>query len=550
MGVTLIGKFSIGAAGRLLLFFALGQAGLALGQAPSVESVRPLALQPGQTTRLVFTGKNLTNAASLWTSFPSSAVPVADDLAKGNRAAFDVTVPLDVPVQIGAVRLASPKGIETFRLLMVDDLPNLAEVSGNESRERAQFVAGPVAVDGTGNGTQLDWFEFEASKNESISFEVIANRLGSNFDPAGRLYEASGRLLASFGDSPGIAPDLQFRHRFDKTGRYFLRLRDIAYAGGRGSFFRLRIGDFPIVSGVFPQGNKRGELKPFYPISGQALPPVLATPVRGEFWLNFKLPNGTGSAYRRLSVGESPNAYETEPNEMLNQANAINLPSAINGRFEKPNDRDWYAVNLAKGDQVRFTGATRSLGSPSDLMLRVSDAAGKTLAESEISGDSDGEVSAEAKVDGVHYLEVRELAEQAGEHLIYRIEAERVSPGFSLTVAEHAFTAKAGEPISVKVTATRNKYDGPIQLETTADATGLNLEDASIAKGKKETTLKITLPAAAKPGTLYAFTITGKGENGSTAVATQTNESLLKQFRLMTPFPTVLKSQLHAIIVE
>ena len=535
---------------RLLLFFALGQAGLALGQAPSVESVRPLALQPGQSTRLVFTGKNLTNAASLWTSFPSSAVPVADDLAKGNRAAFDVTVPLDVPVQIGAVRLASPKGIETFRLLMVDDLPNLAEVSGNESRERAQFVAGPVAVDGTGNGTQLDWFEFEATKNEAISFEVIASRLGSNFDPAVRVYEASGRLLASFGDSPGIAPDLQFRHRFDKTGRYFLRLRDMAYAGGRGSFFRLRMGDFPIVSGVFPQGNKRGELKPFYPISGQALPPVLATPVRGEFWLNFKLPNGTGSAYRRLSVGESPNAYETEPNEMLNQANAINLPSAINGRFEKPNDRDWYAVNLAKGDQVRFTGATRSLGSPSDLMLRVSDAAGKTLAESEISGDSDGEVSAEAKVDGVHYLEVRELAEQAGEHLIYRIEAERVSPGFSLTVAEHAFTAKAGEPISVKVTATRNKYDGPIQLETTADATGLNLQDASIAKGKKETTLKITLPAAAKPGTLYAFTITGKGENGSTAVATQTNESLLKQFRLMTPFPTVLKSQLHAIIVE
>ena len=178
---------------RLLLFFALGQAGLALGQAPSVESVRPLALQPGQSTRLVFTGKNLTNAASLWTSFPSSAVPVADDLAKGNRAAFDVTVPLDVPVQIGAVRLASPKGIGTFRLLMVDDLPNLAEVSGNESRERAQFVAGPVAVDGTGNGTQLDWFEFEATKNEAISFEVIASRLGSKFDPAWpRVRELSG----------------------------------------------------------------------------------------------------------------------------------------------------------------------------------------------------------------------------------------------------------------------------------------------------------------------------------------------------------------------
>ncbi|MED6326390.1 MAG: hypothetical protein VYE14_03430, partial [Verrucomicrobiota bacterium] len=396
MGIRRTGKISTGAAGRLLLFFPLGQAALALGQAPSVETVRPLAVQPGQTTRLVFTGKNLANAASLWTSFPSSTVPVSDDLAKGNRAAFDVTVPLDIPVQIGAVRLASPKGIGAFRLLMVDDLPNLAEVSGNESRERAQFVAGPISVDGNGNGTQLDWFEFEASKNEAISFEVIANRLGSNFDPAVRLYDASSRLLASFGDSPGIAPDLQFWHRFDKTGRYFLRLRDMAYAGGRGSFFRLRVGDFPIVSGVFPQGNKRGEFKPFYSISKQSLSPVLATPVGDEFWLNFKLRNGVGSAYRWLAISEAPNAYDAEPNDMPSQANAINLPSAINGRFEKPNDRDWYAVNLNKSDRVRFTGATRTLGSPCDLMLRVTDAAGETLAESKITGDSDGEVSAEA----------------------------------------------------------------------------------------------------------------------------------------------------------
>ena len=44
-------------------------------------------MQPGQTTRLVFTGKNLANAASLWTSFPSSTVPVSDDLAKGKLEA-------------------------------------------------------------------------------------------------------------------------------------------------------------------------------------------------------------------------------------------------------------------------------------------------------------------------------------------------------------------------------------------------------------------------------------------------------------------------------
>ena len=181
---------------------------------------------------------------------------------------------------------------------------------------------------------------------------------------------------------------------------------------------------------MFPQGNKRGELKPFYPISKQSLPPVLATPVGAEIWLNFKLPNGVGSAYRRLAVGEAPNAYDAEPNDMPSQANAINLPSAINGRFEKPKDRDWYAVNLTKGDRVRFTGATRTLGSPCDLMLRVTDAAGKTLAESKITGDSDGEVSAEAKSDGVHFCKFANWPSRQGNTWFIELKQNECNPVF------------------------------------------------------------------------------------------------------------------------
>ena len=550
MGHSLIARIPKGAAVRLLLFFAIGQAGLALGQAPTIETVRPLAVQPGQTTRLVFTGKNLANAASLWASFPAEIQSVAADLAKGNRAVFDVTVPLDVPVQIGAVRLASPKGLGPFRMLMVDDLPNFTEVSGNVSRERAQFVAGPIAVDGTGNGTQLDWFEFEAAKNETISFEVIANRLGSNFDPAAKVFNTTGRLLAAFGDSPGIAPDLQFRFRLEKTGRYFLRLRDMAYAGGRGSFFRLRVGDFPIVSGVYPQGNRRGELKPFYPIAEPSLPPVLATPVGSGFWLNFKSQNGVGSAYRRLATSAAVNVYETEPNDDRTKAAMFNMPAMLNGRFAQPDDRDWFAVTLAKGDRVKFTGATRTLGSPCDLMLRVTDAAGETLAESEITNTEDGEVRVEAKSDGIHFLEVRELADQFGKPLVYRVSAEKVRSGFSLTIAEHAFSAKAGQPVSIKVTAKRTKYEGAIHLQATGGAADLKSETTTIGKGKNETTLKLTLPVDAKPGMVLAFTVIGRGENGSEAVAHQTNESLLKQFRQMNQFPPELQTQLHAVAVE
>ena len=78
----------------------------------------------------------------------------------------------------------------------------------------------------------------------------------------------------------------------------------------------------------------------------------------------------------------------------------------------------------------------------------------------------------------------------------------------------------------------------------------MKAETTTIGKGKNETTLKLTLPVDAKPGMVLAFTVIGRGENGSEAVAHQTNESLLKQFRLMNQFPPELQTQLHAVAVE
>ena len=52
------------------------------------------------------------------------------------------------------------------------------------------------------------------------------------------------------------------------------------------------------------------------------------------------------------------------------------------------------------------------------------------IGKSEISGDSDGEVSAEAKSDGVHFMQVRELAEQAGEHWFIELKQNECNPVF------------------------------------------------------------------------------------------------------------------------
>ena len=54
---------------------------------------------------------------------------------------------------------------------------------------------------------------------------------------------------------------------------------------------------------------------------------------------------------------------------------------AIEGRFEKRNDRDHYQFGAKKGTKLSFVGQTRSLGSPSDLFMRIYNAEGGVVAE-------------------------------------------------------------------------------------------------------------------------------------------------------------------------
>ena len=170
------------------------------------------------------------------------------------------------------------------------------------------------------------------------------------------------------------------------------------------------------------------------------------------------------------------------------------------------------------------------------------------MAESEITGDSDGEVSAEAKSDGVHYLEVANWPSRQGNIWFIELKRNECSLVLRSPSPNTLLLQKRVNHFSVKVTATRNKYDAPIQLQLEG-VNGMKFEGATIAKGKKETTLKITPPADAKPGRLYAFSITGKSEKE--ALPCHTNQRIAAEtIPPNDPIPHRTQSQLHATIIE
>jgi len=68
------------------------------------------------------------------------------------------------PSAIGAVRMATTNGISNLHLVMIDDLPGVAESRTNKTIASAQELKLPVAVDGNCEELSFDYYTFRAKK--------------------------------------------------------------------------------------------------------------------------------------------------------------------------------------------------------------------------------------------------------------------------------------------------------------------------------------------------------------------------------------------------
>jgi len=436
-----------------------------LADSPTIKYALPSALAPGKVTEMTFVGSDLGGVTSIWTSFETKTERVRFE---DNRSVFKVNVPATCPIGLGAVRLVGTNGVSSLHLVMLDGLPSIVESGTNRSIATAQLLRMPVAVDGACDEKAADFFKFPARKGERLSFEVVAQRLGSSLDPLVRLLDATGRELVFCEDTPGAGVDCRFSFKFPSSGQYVIELRDTRYDGGRGYRYRMRIGDFPLE------------------------PAPLPFLVKPEF---------------QRADSMRPQPMEAKPNDVKPQR--ISLPAAINGRFAKPKDRDCFEFAANKGDRLVFRGRTRSLGSPCDLYLRLESAAGKKLAESPMTGADESSLTNTFKEAGVFRLVVEEAAQLGGPEYFYRLEISPFQPGFALSVDTERFQATPGGSIEIKVLPERHDYDGPIRLTLEGAGDGFELATNAITSKTNATSVKMTLPANLEAGQLANFRMTG-----------------------------------------
>jgi dienelactone hydrolase len=491
-------------------------------QAPTLKTVVPLGIQRGTTLDLVLTGTNLAEPTGLWTSFPAHVTVPTDNNNGKDKAKLLVRleVPKDAPLGFHSLRLATKRGMSNQRLFCIDDLPQLHEENNNHARTSAQAVPVPCVVVGKADAETSDYFKINVQAKQRLSFEVLGRRLGSAFDPQITLFDNAGRELPGghSNDAPGLQTDPRLTYTFKEAGEYIIEVRDVSYRGGDDFYYRLRIGDFPCATSPLPMAARRGSKVTVHfagPNVDGVEPVEVVVPSDPTVAAVQVAPKGANGLYGwpvTLAVSDLDEAMEHEPNDEPSQANRVQIPSAITGRFEKKGDRDHFVFAAKKGQRIVIEAQTAELNSPADVYLLLKDAKGGKVAESNPMAATRLDFTAAA--DGDYTLAVEHLHYWGGPSETYRLTFQPYEPGFDLSVALDRFDVAQGGTVSFPILAARRGYTGPIEVSVLGQGLSghVTIEAGKPAQPNQPAgTLSVSAPADLAMGP-HDFKIRGKAK--------------------------------------
>lgn len=498
-----------------------------------LSQVRPQAVAPGKTIDLTLSGQKLDDPLTVWTSFPAKVevTPVAEPKPGQTTRTVKITLEAGVPVGVGGIGVATAEGASDVVLLAIDDLASVAESGANVSAAAAQELALPAAVDGASDGARSDFYKFNAQAGQRVAIEALAGRIGQPYDPVLRLFDPQGKEVALADDDAALGPDARIAYVCPAAGAYVIEIRDNQYRGG-GSY-RLRVGDFPLVSSAYPLGVQVGAATKvgFATPTGEALPPVdLTAPSDSagrRLSVGAKLPNGASSGFATIVASAHAETLEVEPNNELAQATPLAAPAGANGRFDAAGDRDHFRFDAKKGQRLTLRAVSRSCGSPALVKMYVLKADGAQLAESPVSEADEESLVFTAPDDGAYLLAVEDLLRRGGPDFVYRVEVAPAEPFRIVMKADKAtrgkFLLAKNGALSIDVTVVRNGYDGPIALSVEgpggAYQTFNGLVPEKAAAGKPI----VIPPAGLNPGQFLPLRLVGKatvdGREFASAVA-------------------------------
>jgi hypothetical protein len=182
----------------------------------------------------------------------------------------------------------------------------------------------------------------------------------------------------------------------------------------------------------------------------------------------------------------------------------------INGRIDRPGDRDVFRFDCGRGDQIVAEVYARRLNSPLDSVLKVTDAGGRTVVANDDNEDkasalathhADSRVSFRVLVAGAYYFHLGDTQKKGGPTYAYRLRISPERPDFELRVVPASINARAGANVPISVYALRRDgFAGEIALELKDPPQGLRFSGLRMPAGQDRVRATLTMPTTLKDG--------------------------------------------------
>jgi hypothetical protein len=494
-----------------LTYFAIlawALTGQAEAAEPNLRNVNVRGLQVGGSTTLAVDGDDLGTAPRLLLPFAAKQERKPGSTAQ--QATFDVTLAADVVPGYYNLRIATEGGVSPPVVIGVDRLP--------QRPFAAEIAELPVALHGPTVGSSAVETKFSGKAGQKVLVEVEAQRLGSKLRPVVHLYNGKRLQLAWTWGKPALDGDTRLEATLPSDGDYTVAVHDTEYAPPGVSFFRLKIGQWSFVDGVFPPVVGKG--KQTVELLGPTAPArVDVDALRDPAMLPLAWPkDGTWS-------GPRPTITVSSHREIIGQSAAGKVqelppgPVGVCARLLTAFGEDRYRVPVTPGSKVRFEVFAERLGSPLDASLVVRNEAGAALAQVE---DSPGtldpvlEYTVPDKVTAI-LVGVEDAQGRGGPKAVYRlvVEPQGAMPenkSFRLLTSAQRVGVPIGGRSVVPVHVERHGYTGSIMLSASGLPPGVKLEGTTISAGADGTL--VTVVRDASPGEAMLTTWHGRAEDG------------------------------------
>lgn len=520
-------------AGAILLLVVCSLPAAAAGKSAHIGYVFPAGGRQGSTVVVKIGGENVYGSKTALVSGSGVVAEVLDSRdpnegqmdpkkknRKKNEAALDEIISVKLTIAPDAepggrdLCLATTNEISNKLVFQVGQLPEVLEHEPNNKPAAATPIpALPVLVQGQILPGDVDVFRFKAMRGQHLVVDVaarallpyIADGVPGWFQAIIALHDAGGRKLA-------VADDFRFNQDpvllFDvpEDGDYTVSIRDTLYRGREDFVYRMRIGELPYITGVFPLGAQLASTPAKVSLSGVNLPcgvlPV-AVDSREPTCLHLAVTNNGLLSNRALfAVGDIPELVESPPSLKASRARTVVPPVLVNGCLSAPGEKHYYRFRGKRDDRICVEVSARRLGSPLDSRVTLLNHRGAKLAENDdvkdrgegfLTHQSDSALTATLPEEGAYMVVISDTQGRGGTDYSYRLYVGAPRQDFDLRLTPASvMMAQGGSAVSTIQAIRRNGFTGEIRLTLQDPSGDLTLEGGIIPAGFDKMTVTLT----------------------------------------------------------